>query len=42
VAIGDSLAELAELARSAGAAVVGSTSQRLNRPTHQYAGSGKV
>ena len=42
MAIGDSLAELAELARSAGAAVVGSTSQRLNRPTHQYAGSGKV
>ncbi len=41
-AIRDSLAELAELARSAGAAVAGSTSQRVNRPTHQYAGSGKV
>ena len=38
----DSLEELAELARSAEAHVVGTTSQRLNTPTRAYLGSGKV
>jgi GTP-binding protein HflX len=38
----DSLAELAELARSAGAHVVGSTSQRLKAPTQTYLGKGKI
>ena len=34
--------ELAELARSAGAAVVGSLTQRVDRPTHTYLGKGKL
>ena len=38
----DSMAELAQLARSAGAEVVGSVSQRVDRPTHTYLGKGKV
>ncbi|MCI0440221.1 MAG: GTPase HflX [Chloroflexi bacterium] len=38
----DSVAELGELARSAGAKVVGSMSQRLDRPTHLYVGKGKL
>ena len=38
----DSLAELAELTRSAGAFVVGSISQRLDRPTQTYLGKGKI
>ena len=38
----DSLAELAELARSAHALVVGSLSQRIDRPTHVYLGKGKL
>ncbi|MBI2856553.1 MAG: GTPase HflX [Chloroflexi bacterium] len=38
----DSLAELGELTRSAGARVVGTLSQRLDRPTHTYVGKGKV
>ena len=38
----DSLAELAELARSAGARVVGSVAQKLARPSNQYVGSGKL
>ena len=37
-----SLAELAELARSAGARVVGTISQRLKAPTQTYLGKGKV
>lgn len=41
-AVEDSLQELAELARSAGANVVGSVSQRLERPTHVYLGKGKL
>lgn len=40
--IEDSIAELAELARSVGAVVLGSMSQRLNKPTHHYVGSGKL
>ena len=39
---GDSMAELAQLARSAGAEVVGSVSQRIDRPTHTYLGKGKL
>ena len=38
----DSVAELGELARSAGAHVVRTVTQRLNRPTQVYLGSGKV
>ena len=38
----DSLAELAELARSAGALVVDTVSQKLPKPTHYYLGSGKL
>jgi GTP-binding protein HflX len=39
----DSLAELAQLARTAGAEVVGTLSQRLNRPTAAYLlGKGKL
>ena len=38
----DSLNELGELARSAGARVVGSMVQNLDRPTHLYLGKGKV
>ena len=38
----DSLAELAELTRSAGATVVGSITQQLPRPTHHYLGKGKL
>ena len=38
----DSLAELGELARSAGAQVVGSLSQRLKKPSQSYLGSGKL
>ena len=38
----DSLAELAELARSARALVVGTVSQRINRPTQVYIGKGKL
>ena len=38
----DSLSELAELARSARALVVGSLSQRIDRPTHVYLGKGKL
>ena len=34
--------ELAELARSAGAEVVGSMTQRVDRPTHTYVGKGKL
>ena len=41
-ALEDSLAELAELARSAGAEVAGITAQRLNRPTQHYVGKGKL
>ena len=38
----DSMAELAELARSAGAEVVGSIAQRVDRPTQTYVGKGKL
>jgi GTP-binding protein HflX len=38
----DSLAELAELARSARALVVGTVSQRLDKPTQIYLGKGKL
>ena len=38
----DSLKELADLARSAGAVVTGSTSQRLNRFSQTYLGIGKL
>ena len=38
----DSLDELAELARSAGARVVGSLTQRLDKPTQTYIGKGKI
>ena len=38
----DSLAELGELAQSAGARVVGSMTQRLKRQTHTYLGQGKL
>ena len=38
----DSMAELGELARSAGARVVGSIIQRLDRPTNLYVGKGKL
>ena len=37
-----SVDELGELARSAGARVVGSFIQRLDRPTHLYLGKGKI
>lgn len=37
-----SLAELAELARTAGAAVVGALTQNLRKPTHHYLGKGKL
>lgn len=37
-----SLAELADLARTAGAKVVGSITQRLSKPTHYYLGKGKL
>ena len=42
LALDDSLDELGELARSAGAQVVGSAKQKLSKPTHQYVGSGKL
>ena len=38
----DSLQELGELARSAGARVVGTMSQRLKTPTNSYIGKGKL
>ena len=38
----DSIAELAELTRSAGATVVGSITQRLRSPTQLYLGKGKL
>ena len=38
----DSLAELGELARSARAIVVGTVSQRMDRPTQVYLGKGKL
>ena len=38
----DSVKELAELARSAGAHVVGSIKQRLKKPTQTYVGKGKL
>ena len=38
----DSLAELGELARSARALVVGTVSQRIDRPTQVYVGKGKL
>ena len=38
----DSLEELAQLADTAGAQVVGTISQRLNRHTHTYLGKGKL
>ena len=38
----DSLEELAQLARSAGADVVGTAIQRLDRTTHTYLGKGKL
>jgi len=38
----DSLEELAQLARSAGAEVVGRVAQRLDRPTPYYLGRGKL
>ena len=37
-----SLAELAELARTAGAMVVGDLTQNLRKPTHHYLGKGKL
>ena len=37
-----SLSELADLARTAGAKVVGSLTQRLSKPTHFYLGKGKL
>lgn len=40
--IQDSLAELAELARSARAIVVDTVSQRMDRPAHTYLGTGKL
>ena len=41
-AIADSLSELAELARTAGAFVVGSMSQRVDRPNQAYLGKGRI
>ena len=38
----DSIAELGELTRSAGAVVVGSMTQKLVRPTQYYLGAGKL
>ena len=38
----DSVAELAELARSAGARVTRTVTQRLNKPTQTYVGKGKI
>ena len=38
----DSLNELAELARTAGATVVARLTQRVNRPSHTYLGKGKL
>ena len=40
--IEDSMAELAELTRSAGGSVIGSVTQRLARTTHHYLGQGKL
>ena len=40
--IEDSVAELGELAGSAGARVVGTIIQRLEKPTNVYVGKGKV
>ncbi len=40
--IGESLEELALLARTAGAEVVSTLGQQLNRPTHHYLGMGKL
>ena len=37
-----SLSELAELARTAGAKVVGTLTQQLSKPTHYYLGKGKL
>ena len=42
LSVEDSLSELAELARSAGARVVGSAKQRLSRPSQAYLGKGKL
>ena len=38
----DSLSELGELARSAGAHVTGMATQKLDKPSHLYVGSGKL
>ncbi len=38
----DSVAELAELARSSGARILGATSQRLDKATQTYVGKGKL
>ena len=38
----DSLDELAELARTAGATEVGRVAQRLDRPSNTYLGKGKL
>ena len=38
----DSLEELRQLARSAGAEVVGTVAQRIQKPTHFYLGKGKL
>lgn len=42
LALDDSMAELAELTRSAGAVVVGSMTQKAARPTQYYLGQGKL
>lgn len=42
IPLDDSLEELAQLARTAGAEVVGRLTQRLDRPSPLYLGSGKV
>ena len=40
--LGDSLAELAQLARTAGAQIIGSLTQRLDRRSNLYMGGGKL
>ncbi len=42
LSLGDSMAELGELTRSAGGRVVGSMTQRVPRPTQHYLGQGKL
>ena len=42
LSVEDSLSELGDLARSAGARVVGSAKQRLSRPSNAYLGKGKL